>query len=133
MTLYFKRKILRNQFLIPGLLWTAIGSIQFISSFFEEQIKWFEIIFLILGITYLGTFFWNKKRGLITIGDNFLSKNDLISKELYVKDIESYRIFTSEYKFKTNKKDFVIDTQLIDDKSKELLLAFIEKHQITKV
>ncbi len=133
MNLHFKRKTLRNQFLIPGILWTVIGSLYFISSFFGEVIKWYEIIFLILGLNYLGMFFWNKKKGLITLGDNYLRKNDLISKELYIKDIESYRIFTSEYKFKTNKKDFVIDTQLIDKESKELLLTFIEKHQITKV
>lgn len=116
-----------------GLCFLVIGITLFILSFFIPEMKYISLASTGFGLLGGGFFmlliyaFENKKQYL-TLKDEVLIKNNLIPLKVKLSEIKSIREFAGDMKLKTEKFEFVIDTQIIEPAS----LAFL-KNELMKL
>lgn len=117
----FKKKRLYIN-LILGLVWTGLGAFSLWES---DNTRWSNILYLIIGIIYIGMSFWEFKKQYLTITDVFIKENSLFGKKLLFKDLTHIKKFTDEYTLKTENKTLGISTSLMDEESKVAFETFI--------
>ena len=79
------------------------------------------------GFFSLIIYYYEKKKQYLTIKDGILTKNTLIPKNINLNEISRIKKFAGDYKLRTNKTEFIIDTQIIDANSLTELNAELEK------
>ncbi|MBA6151196.1 hypothetical protein [Gelidibacter maritimus] len=122
MKIPFKKKRLRTN-LIFGMIWLIFGIIAVI--FFSNNI--FNYGYLIIGSLYFGIYLFEHNKHYLTIENETITKNQLISKTINLKDIKSIKFFAGDYKLKTDTDELVIDTRLIEDKYLIDLMTFLKR------
>ncbi|WP_100615521.1 hypothetical protein [Confluentibacter citreus] len=117
---YIKKRLKYN--LIFGILWLVLGT----ASVIFESGTIFNYGYLVMGVLYLGTFFFENNKQYLTIENGVLSKNELIPKKINLNDISHIKKFAGDYILKTDVTELRINTQLIDKKSLSELDIILE-------
>jgi hypothetical protein len=80
-----------------------------------------------MSIIYLGIFFYRKKYYYLTIINDNIRVNGPLGKELKLTEIKRIKKFAGDYIIKTDQKEIIINTQIIDSSSLKELDAELEK------
>ena len=112
--------------LILGAIWTLIG---FLQLFLVESNSWISSFWLLLGILYVGLFFYQKKYGYIRLSEGILNRDGPLGKKVPMGKIKVIKKFAGDYILQTEaKKKLTINTQFIASEMLEKLNAELEKH-----
>lgn len=112
MKIHYKKKRL-NVNLIFGVIWIIFGVTAIL--FFSDN--FFNYGYLALGVFYFILYIFESKRQYLTITNRTISKNQLITKKINLKDIKAIKKFAGDYKLKTDTTELTINTRLIEEKS----------------
>ncbi len=115
-------------YLLVGLGWLLMFFADFFS---KEKLDWISFSKLIFPLLSILLYFFNKKRAYINIHNGYISANSIFEKKMKLDEIKGMRKYAGDYILKTEKAELTINTQLIDDKSLEMLDKEIEKLNIT--
>lgn len=74
-----------------------------------------------------GIYFYEKEKHYLTFKNGLLIKNNLFAKKIVLDRVIQIKKYAGDYILLTDKKKFVIDTQLIDHPSIEVLENELEK------
>lgn len=111
-------------YLILGILLLANG---FRNVIFSENIGWFDYIWFLFGILYLGSFFIQLSRKYLIIENGIIKQNWPFGKKLKLDEIKRIKHFGGVYILKTESKSMKIDIQAIDEKSLPDLKSELKK------
>ena len=121
MKIRFKQKRL-NHYLIFGILWLVLGTIAVIFNLDDVS----SYGYLMMGILYFGTYFFENNKQYLTIENGIISKNQLIPKKINLNEIKRIKKFARNYVLKTGSIELTINTELIDEKSLAELNTVLE-------
>ena len=115
MKIKFKKKRLRAKLLI-GLAWVAFGMISLETN---ENVRWTDYGYLVVGLLYLGHYWADRTWQYLTIENGVIRKNRLygFGGAIALKDVVWIKKFAGDYTLKTRQGDLKIDTDLIEEKS----------------
>ena len=121
---YKKSKLLFE--LLPGLFWTTIGIINLIEM---EHIRWFKFGYIIIGMAYFGTFIFNASQQYLTIENETIQINSIVSfrNKINLKDIIEIKMFEGYYNLLTETTHLKIRIILIAEDSLEDLKHILSK------
>jgi len=110
-----KKKLLPN--LIIGIVWSLLAVFGMLEN--DNRLGWSNIINLIIGIIYLGGYLYNLKNQYLTIENGMIWKSEYYKpkKRLNLKDINWIKKFAGDYTLKTEGKELIINTSLINKDS----------------
>lgn len=80
-----------------------------------------------MSLIYLGIFLYRKKYYYLTIIKDNIRVNGLLGKELKLTEIKCIKKFAGDYIIKTDQKEIIINTQIIDSSSLKEFDAELEK------
>lgn len=121
MKIRFTNKRLRYN-LIFGILYAALGIVAIIS----DLNNYFNYLWTLLGIIYIGTYLFENKKQYLTIENGIISKNHLIPKKINLNEIKRIKKFAGDYILKTDTTELRINTELIEEKSLAELNVVLE-------
>ncbi|MGB1269681.1 MAG: hypothetical protein ACPG45_08065 [Flavobacteriaceae bacterium] len=110
--------------LILGIIWLVWF---FISDFTKGKMNWTDYGWLIISIAYLSIYFYQRKNNYLTIKNGTIKVNSPFGKKLHLTDIKQIKKFAGDYILKTDNKELIINTQIIDPKSMAELNTELEK------
>ena len=119
---YKKRQLNFN--LIYGILWFVYC---FVKLFFDDKLHWIDYSWIIISLTFIGTYFYQKKYKYVSIENGILTVNEPFGKKLNLTEIKRIKKFAGDYIIKTDKKELTINTQIIEPNSLAELNAELEK------
>lgn len=119
---YKKRQLNFN--LIFGIIWLTYFLVKLI---FDEELHWIDYGWILISLTYFGTYFYQKKFKYVSIENGILTVNGPLGKKLNLTEIKRIKKFTGDYIIKTDKKELTINTQIIDPNSLTELNTELEK------
>ena len=116
---------IKNQryYIIAGGLFILLAGIELIAS---NEIRYFNIT---LALLYIAPYFYHKKVPFLTIQKGVLKQNWWFGKSIDSKDINEIKYFAGEYIIRSQKKELLIDTHIIDPRDQPLLTDFLRTHQ----
>lgn len=86
--------------------------------------EWNDILIQSIGVGQLGAgvfmliiYLYENKNQYLTLGNGELIKNTLFPEKIKLNEIKSIREFAGDLKLITEKKEFVLDTQIIEPNS----------------
>ncbi|HLS29502.1 MAG TPA: hypothetical protein VK021_01455 [Flavobacteriaceae bacterium] len=127
MKIYIKKKWLTFH-LIIGLAFIVLGILAVTAN---ESIHWTQYGYLVIGLIYLGMYFYTKNKPYLHFENNVLKvHSNLKTKTINLNEIESARKFGGDYKFRYEGKEIVINTQLLDPLSLDKLDKELEKYDL---
>lgn len=107
-----------------GPLFLLLG----ISYFVTDQIHhWTHYAYVFLGVSTTLFLIFDKEADYLTIDDEQLIINGLLTRRIYLKDITGFETNGDNLKILKNSKDINIDLSLITETSKTELVSFFEK------
>ncbi len=80
------------------------------------------------GVFMLALYYFENKKQYLTLKNGDIIKNTLFPSKINLDDVKSIREFAGDIKLITERKEFVIDTQIIDPNSLSKL-----KHELKKL
>lgn len=83
-----------------------------------------------MSVLYLGLYFYQRENQYLLIENGFIKYNTLYGRKLDLSEIKAIRKFAGDYVLKSDKKDFKIDTQVIDPDSLVHLNAELNKLEV---
>ena len=86
----------------------------------------FSYVFIAI-IYYFTAYFIKKKKQYITIEGNMIKKNIMFGGSINLNDVIDIKKFNDEYYLVTESKKFYINTALMDEESKQIILKIIDK------
>ena len=110
--------------LVLGLVWLTWFLIQFFTS---DNFQGLDYFWLLISITYLGLYFYQRQRKYLTLADRKLKVHDFPEKEVHLDEIREIRKFAGDYIIKSGEKKMVINTLIMDSEDLELLTAELQK------
>ncbi|WP_340202514.1 hypothetical protein [Ascidiimonas sp. W6] len=115
MKIKFKKKRLRVN-LILGIVWIALGTLSIAT---DDEIRWTEYGYLVIGILYIGHYLYDLTNQYLTIENGTIRKNGLYGywKKINLNEIKWIKKFAGDYTLKTEKKELKINTELIEKDS----------------
>lgn len=113
MKIKYKKKRFRH-YLIFGILWTILG---FLNLNYSGDNNWIDYGFLVIAILYWSSYFYEKSNQYLTVDDDFIKKNSINGKKIYLSDINWIKKFAGEYILKTDTEELTINTEVVDEKS----------------
>ena len=115
MKIKFKKKRLRVN-LILGIVWIILGTLNLLT---DDKIRWTDYGYLVIGILYVGHYFYDLKNKYLTIENGTIRKNGLYGywKKINLNEINWIKKFAGDYTLKTEQKELKINTELIDKDS----------------
>lgn len=123
MKLQYKKRQL-NFNLIFGTIWFVYF---FIKLFLEEKLHWIDYGWILISLTYFGSYLYQKKYKYVSIENGVLKVNGPLGKKLNLTQIKRIKRFAGDYIIKTDKKELTINTQVIEPESLVELNAELEK------
>src|SRR5436190_23906561 len=117
---YTKQRL--NSNLKNGIFWGIMGLIITIAgSVFSIEIKGIGIVPIGMGQITLGIFslifyLYERQKQYLTLENGFLIMNSLIAKKVNLNEVKKMKKFGGDYILKTDESEFIIDTQVIDEK-----------------
>ncbi|MGB2225895.1 MAG: hypothetical protein ACPH5K_08095 [Polaribacter sp.] len=110
--------------LFLGMLW----GIQFIWNLYEDQeFRLSNVMWLLLSVTYLGIFLYNRKEQYLTIENGIIKQNWPFGKQVKIEEIVKVRYFAGDYTLTTKNQELKINTQILNPDYFELLKTEIDK------
>ena len=119
---YKKRQLNFN--LIFGIIWFVYF---FVKLYFDDKLHWIDYVWILMSLTYFGSYFYQKKYKYVSIENGILTVNGPFGKKLNLTEIKRIKKFAGDYIIKTNKKELTINTQIIEPNSLAKLNAELEK------
>jgi hypothetical protein len=119
---YSKKR--HNFSLIYGVLFLTIS---LLGIFTRDNTSWTEYCFLIISLSYFGTYFYEKKNQYLTIENGVISVNKPFGKKVNLTEIKQIEKYAGDYTLKTDKTKLKINTQIIELNSLSELDAVLEK------
>ena len=115
MKIRFKKKRLYIN-LILGLVWTGLGVFSLLE---DENLKWTDYGYLVVGTLYLGHYLYDLNNQYLTIENGSIRKNVLYGFEnkINVNEINRIEKYAGDYILRTVEKELKINTELIEKKS----------------
>lgn len=123
MNIRYTRKKLRKNFIV-GLIWLLLGLVLMIINDFNNLS---DIIWILMGIVYFGIYSYEYHNQYLAIENGTMKVNTLFGRKINMNEIERIKKFPREYILKTDKKELIINTQIIDLDSLANLNAELEK------
>ena len=123
MKLQYKKRQL-NFNLIFGAIWFVYF---FIKLFLEEKLHWINYGWILISLTYFGSYLYQKKFKYVSIENGVLKINGPLGKKLNLTQIKRIKRFAGDYIIKTDKKELTINTKVIEPESLAELNAELEK------
>lgn len=123
MKIKYKKKHL-NVNLILGLVWFIRF---FVGVFEKEKPNWTDYGWIVISLLYLGLYFYQRNYKYLTIENGIINVNGPFGKKLNLTEIKRIKKFAGDYILKTDKKELIINTQIIDPNSLAELNAELEK------
>lgn len=114
--------------LYSGIAYIIMG----ISFSLTNEHSHFDWIWGGFGVVHLVIYFYQRKKGYLTIKDGVIKKNDLSFKSIKEAEIQSVRYFAGDYVLKGNGKELAVTKDLL---SEEALLYFnnlLERYDTNK-
>jgi high-affinity Fe2+/Pb2+ permease len=111
-------------YLTAGFFWFMFFNVIL---FEKEELNWIDYGWIVMSIIYLGIFFYRKKYYYLTIINDNIRVNGPLGKELKLTEIKRIKKFAGDYIIKTDQKEIIINTQIIDSSSLKELDAELEK------
>lgn len=102
---YRTKRLNFNLFL--GLLWLVLGLLRIIT---VDHYFWMDYWFLALSFFYLGTYFYEKKRGYLTLEHGVISINRPFGKTIPLNEVTRIKKFAGDFILKTNQLELTINT-----------------------
>jgi len=109
---YKKRNLNIN--LILGVFWLIFG---LLNLNYNQENFWGDYAYLLFGILYLIFYFYQKQYKYLTIKNGILKINSPLGKTINLSEIKRIKKFAGDYILKTDKKELIINTQIIDPNS----------------
>ncbi|MBO0329260.1 hypothetical protein [[Muricauda] lutisoli] len=111
-----------------GLLWFA----WFLTTYFtSEEVSWSEYGLGLFSLVYFGFYFYQKQNKYVTIADGYIQINAPFGKKLNLNEVQRIRKFAGDYILKTDKKELVINTKIVDTDSLKDLDNELQKLDVT--
>lgn len=112
--------------LFLGLVWTGLGVF---SLFEEENLRWLDYGYLVIGVLYIGHYLYDLMNQYLTIENGTIRKNRLygFGSKINLNEINWIKKFAGDYTLKTESKKLKINTGLIEEKSLNELNKILEK------
>ena len=115
MKIKFKKKRLIVN-LVLGVIWIALGTLSIVT---DDKIRWTDYGYLVIGVLYVGYYFYNLTNQYLTIENGTIRKNGLYGfrKHINLNEVNWIKKFAGDYTLKTEQKELKINTELIDKDS----------------
>ncbi|WP_289045362.1 hypothetical protein [uncultured Olleya sp.] len=113
MKIQYKKKQIKIN-LILGIVWLIFGIIQVA---FDEKLKWFNFGWLVLSGVYFIIYINQKTKNYLTIENGIIKENYPFGKKINLDEIKIIKHFAGDIILKTEKKELIINTLLIDKKA----------------
>ena len=114
-------------YLTAGFFWFMFFNVIL---FEKEELNWIDYGWIVMSLIYLGIFFYRKKYYYLTIINDNIRVNGPLGKELKLTEIKRIKKFAGDYIIKTDQKEIIINTQIIDSSSLKELDAELEKLEV---
>ena len=111
-------------YLTAGFFWFMFFNVIL---FEKEELNCIDYGLIVMSLIYLGIFFYRKKYYYLTIINDNIRVNGPLGKELKLTEIKRIKKFAGDYIIKTDQKEIIINTQIIDSSSLKELDAELEK------
>jgi high-affinity Fe2+/Pb2+ permease len=111
-------------YLTAGFFWFMFFNVIL---FEKEELRSLDYGWIVMSLIYLGIFFYRKKYYYLTIINDNIRVNGPLGKELKLTEIKRIKKFAGDYIIKTDQKEIIINTQIIDSSSLKELDAELEK------
>ena len=125
MIIKFKKSKLYGN-LILGMVWFGIGLINF---FEDGNSRWSHLVYLILGLLYIGHFFIDINYQYLKIENGIIKKNKLygLRSKINLNEINSIKKTKTNYTLITDTQKMRIHTKLIEENSLRELTTLLEQ------
>lgn len=110
--------------LIFGFLWLVWF---FIGVFVKAELSWVDYGWIIISAIYFGCYSYQRQNKYLTIENGTIKINSLFSKKIKLNDIKQVRKFAGDYILRTDTKELIINTSIIESVSLEKLNKELEK------
>ena len=100
------------------VLWFALISCVLI---FDVRTSYTSYGWILMGTIYMVIYTNNLLKNYLTIRDNEIVENAFFGKRINLNEVVSFKYLFGDYVLKTDNKELVINTQIIDDQSLALL------------
>lgn len=110
--------------LMIGVLWLILFIADVV---LDEKWNWFTCFKLILALSYILLFFFNRNQKYFEITDEHIKMPSIPVKEIKIKDITEIKKVFDEYEIKSEKTKIKISTQSLDKDYKDLFEEKIEE------
>lgn len=101
-----------------GYMWLVWFLVTYLTS---EEISWSEYGLGLFSLIYFGFYFYQRQNKYVTIADGYIQINAPFGKKLNLNEVQRIRKFAGDYILKTDKKELVINTKIVDmDSLKDL-------------
>ena len=129
MKIKFKKNKLYGNLLL-GVVWTGIGVLNFYEN---DNIRWSNSIYFVLGLLYIGHFLIDITFQYLTIENGTIRKNWLYGfrNKLNFEDIKSIEKDGANYTLITDSQKLKIKTKLIEENSLIQLNTLLERMNIS--
>jgi len=119
-----------NTRLFSSLLLGSLFSIWGGLKFFEEAASYFNYFQMILGLMMVGNFFFARHYQYLQIVNGLLTKNSFRRKSIQLKNVCQIQSFPGKIKLFTSEEHLNINTELIEDHSRNELLKVLGSLEI---
>lgn len=100
--------------LILGILWIIFF---ILAVFVKDDPHWVDYGYLLMSVLYLCLYFYQRANQYLIFENGFIKYNRPFASQFDLSEITSIRKFAGDYILKSAKKDFTINTQLIEPES----------------
>jgi len=100
---------------------------------FDDRISWTSWGWIIMGTGYNIFYAKSYLNNYLTIKDNQIIENAFFGKRISLDEVISFKSLFGDYILKTDKKELVINTQIIDPQSLEALSNYLSRYEHLKM
>ena len=111
-----------------GLMWMVWFLVVYFTS---EEIRRSEYGLGLFSLIYFAFYVYQRNNKYLTIADGWIKVNSPFGKKLKLDEVHRIRKFAGDYILKTDKKELVINTKIIDSESLKDLDTELQKLDVT--
>jgi len=126
MKIEYKKRHLKI-YLILGIIFLVLGMLNI---YYDGENRLTDYGYLFISILYLTLYFYQRQNNYLTIERGVIKINGLFGKKFNLTEIKSIKKFAGDYILKADKKEFRINTQIIDPNSLAELNTELEKLKV---
>ena len=126
MKIFYTKKHL-NRKLIFAVIWLILTLVRV---YVKSEPIWLNYSFLSISGLYFFSYFYSRKNQYLTIENGILKVNNLLKREVNLSEVKEVKKHADSYILKTDNSKLIINTDIIEPKSKEVLITELEKIKI---